>query len=182
MLQEQTLPPATALQIPPSPALIRWVGKAVDYSVIVIGGAMAAMIFVNVVLHAFHKDLAWLTELGEFLMVWVTFLGGAAASQRGAHMSINEFLDKLEPARRRWADAAVQTFTIVIFSVVMYYGVGIVQGSWGTVLTTLEWPMAWQYMPLAIGSGLILFFTGWDLILILRGVPREQRYPSDTAH
>lgn len=182
MLQEQTLPPATALQIPPSPLLIRWVGKAVDYSVIVIGGAMAAMIFVNVVLHAFHKDLAWLTELGEFLMVWVTFLGGAAASQRGAHMSINEFLDKLEPARRRWADAAVQTFTIVIFSVVMYYGVGIVQGSWGTVLTTLEWPMAWQYMPLAIGSGLILFFTGWDLILILRGVPREQRYPSDTAH
>jgi TRAP-type C4-dicarboxylate transport system permease small subunit len=182
MLQEQTLAPPAALQMTPPPTLVRWIGKAVDYSVIVIGGAMAAMIFVNVVLHAFHKDLAWLTELGEFLMVWVTFLGGAAASQRGAHMSINEFLDKLEPARRRWADAAVQTFTIVIFSVVMYYGVGIVQGSWGTVLTTLEWPMAWQYMPLAIGSGLILFFTGWDLILILRGVPREQRYPSDTAH
>ncbi|MDI1342454.1 TRAP transporter small permease [Polaromonas sp.] len=182
MLQEQTLLQAKALRIPPSPALIRWVGKAVDYAVIGIGGAMAAMIFINVVLHAFHKDLAWLTELGEFLMVWVTFLGGAAASQRGAHMSINEFLDKLEPARRRWADAAVQIFTIVIFSVVMYYGVGIVQGSWGTVLTTLEWPMAWQYMPLAIGSGLILFFTGWDLFLILRGVPRELRYPPDTAH
>lgn len=182
MLQEQTLLQAKAPRIPPSPALIRWVGKAVDYAVIVIGGAMAAMIFVNVVLHAFHKDLAWLTELGEFLMVWVTFLGGAAASQRGAHMSINEFLDKLEPARRRWADAAVQIFTILIFSLVMYYGVGIVQGSWGTVLTTLEWPMAWQYMPLAIGSGLILFFTVWDLFLILRGVPRELRYPQDTAH
>lgn len=182
MLEEQTLAPPAPLQMTPPPTLVRWVGKAVDCAVIVIGGAMAAMIFVNVVLHAFHKDLAWLTELGEFLMVWVTFLGGAAASQRGAHMSINEFLDKLEPARRRWADAAVQVFTIVIFSAVMYFGVGIVQGSWGTVLTTLEWPMAWQYMPLAIGSALILFFTGWDLVLILRGVPREQRYPSDTAH
>lgn len=182
MLEEQALPPPTPLQLEPSPVLIRWVGTVVDYSVIVIGGAMAALIFVNVVLHAFHKDLAWLTELGEFLMVWVTFLGGAAASQRGAHMSITEFLDKLAPPRRRWADAAVQTFTIVIFSVVMYYGIGIVQGSWGTVLTTLEWPMAWQYMPLAVGSGLILIFTGWDLILILRGVPRDQRYPSDTAH
>ena len=164
------------------PALVRWVGKAVDYAVIAIGGALAAMIFANVVLHALQKDLAWLTELGEFLMVWVTFLGGAAASQRGAHMSINEFLDKLDPARRRWADAAVQAFTMVTFSVVLYYGIGIVQRSWGTVLTTLEWPMAWQYMPLAVGSGLILFFTGWDLILILRGVPRAQRYPSDTAH
>ncbi|MEO7641016.1 MAG: TRAP transporter small permease [Ramlibacter sp.] len=182
MLEEQSIPLPTALQMAPSPALVRWVGKAVDYLVIVIGGAMAAMIFVNVVLHAFHKDLAWLTELGEFLMVWVTFLGGAAASQRGAHMSINEFLDKLEPAGRRWADAAVQVFTIVIFSVVMYFGIGIVQGSWGTLLTTLEWPMAWQYMPLTVGSALILFFSGWDLILILRGVPRAQRYPSDTAH
>jgi len=182
MLEEQTIPSPSVLPMAQPPVLIRWVGKVVDYSVIVIGGTMAALIFFNVVLHAFHKDLAWLTELGEFLMVWVTFLGGAAASQRGAHMSINEFLDKLEPARRRWADAAVQTFTIVIFSVVMYYGVGIVQGSWGTVLTTLEWPMAWQYMPLAIGSGLIIFFTGWDLTLILRGVPRAQRYPSDIPH
>jgi len=182
MLEEQTLAPPAALQIVPSPALVRWVGKVVDYSVILIGGSMAALIFFNVVLHAFHKDLAWVTELGEFLMVWVTFLGGAAAAQRGAHMSINEFLDKLEPAGRRRADAAVQMFTIVIFFVVMYYGVRIVQGSWGTELTTLEWPMAWQYMPLALGSGLIVFFTGWDLVLILRGVPREQRYPSDTAH
>jgi TRAP-type C4-dicarboxylate transport system permease small subunit len=182
MSQEQALPQPSALQMPPSPALVRWVGKGVDYAVIGIGGAMAVLIFVNVVLHAFHKDLAWLTELGEFLMVWVTFLGGAAASQRGAHMCINEFLDKLDAGRRRWADAAVQLFTMSIFAVVLYYGVGIVQGSWGTVLTTLEWPMAWQYMPLPVGSALILLFTGWDLIQILRGVPREQRYPSDTAH
>lgn len=182
MTEEQALQPPPALELVPTPALIHWVGKVVDYSVILIGGSMAAMIFINVVLHAMHKDLAWLTELGEFLMVWVTFLGGAAAAQRGAHMSINEFLDKLEPAGRRWADAAVQAFTIVIFAVVMYYGVGIVQGSWGSVLTTLEWPMAWQYMPLPVGSALILLFTVWDLILILRGVPREQRYLSDTEH
>ncbi len=183
MLEEEALqPPSTPLQVVPSPVLVHWVGKVVDYAVIVIGGSMAVMIFINVILHALEKDLAWLTELGEFLMVWVTFLGGAAAAQRGAHMSINEFLDKLEPAGRRWADAAVQAFTMLIFAVVLYYGIGIVQGSWGSVLTTLEWPMAWQYMPLPVGSALILFFTGWDLILILRGVPRAQRYLIDTAH
>ena len=181
MLEQESPMPTTALIATP-PALVRWVGKAVDYAVIVIGATMAALIFFNVVLHALHKDLAWMTELGEFLMVWVTFLGGAAASQRGAHMSINEFLDKLEPARRRWADAAVQAFTILVFGVVLYYGIGIVGRSWSTVLTTLEWPMAWQYMPLPVGAALILLFTGWDLVLILRGVPREQRYPSDTAH
>jgi TRAP-type C4-dicarboxylate transport system permease small subunit len=162
-----------------SPPLIRWIGKLVDWLVIGLGGSLAVLIFINVVMHAAGKDLAWLTELGEMIMVWVTFLGGAAAAQRGAHMSINEFLDKLKPTERKWADAAVQTFTLAIVAVVLYYGVGIVRGSWGNVLTTLEWPMAWQYMPLPLGMGLMGVFVGWDLILILRGVPREQRYPSD---
>jgi TRAP-type C4-dicarboxylate transport system permease small subunit len=54
-----------------------------------------------------------------------------------------------------------------------------VNGSWGNVLTTLEWPMAWQYMPMPLGMGLMMVFVGWDLVLILRGFPREQRYPAD---
>ena len=161
------------------PALLRWIGKGVDWSVIGLGGSLAVLIFINVVMHAAGKDLAWLTELGEMIMVWVTFLGGAAAAQRGAHMSINEFLDKLEPARRRWADAVVQVFTLLVLAVVLYYGVGIVRGSWGNVLTTLEWPMAWQYMPLPLGMGLMGIYVTWDLVLILRGVPRDQRYPAN---
>ena len=158
---------------------IRLLSRIIDISVIGIGGAMAILIFVNVVLHALHRDLAWLTELGEFLMVWVTFLGGAAAARRGAHMSINEFLDKLSPPGRLWADASVQTFCAFIMLVVLYFGLRIVSQSWGTVLTTLEWPMAWQYMPLPIGAACMLVFLLWDLVLILRGVPREQRYPTD---
>ncbi len=163
----------------PAPAVVRWLGRLVDWAVIGLGGALAVLIFTNVVMHAFGKDLAWMTELGELLMVWVTFLGGAAATQRGAHMSINEFLDKLPPGRRLGADAAVQCFSLAVVAVVLFFGVRIVQGSWGNVLTTLEWPMAWQYMPLPLGMGLMAIFLGWDLVQIWRGVPREQRYPSD---
>lgn len=163
----------------PLPRALHWLGQAVDASVIGIGAALAALIFLNVVLHALGRDLAWLTELGEFLMVWVTFLGGAAAARRGAHMSINEFLDKLSAPRRRWADAAVQAFSLLVLGLVLVYGVGIVRGSWNTTLTTLEWPMAWQYLPLPLGMALMASFVGWDLLLILRGVPREQRYPVD---
>jgi TRAP-type transport system small permease protein len=165
--------------VPSNPSFIHWLGKCVDVSVICIGAALAILIFANVVLHAFGKDLAWLTELGELLMVWVTFLGGAAAAQRGAHMSINEFLDKLSPGNRRWADAAVQTFVLLILAIVLFYGLRIVNSSWGNVLTTLEWPMAIQYVPLPLGIGLMFVFVGWDLLQILRSVPREQRYPTE---
>lgn len=164
---------------PRPPTVIYLVGKCVDWLVICIGASLATLIFINVVLHAFGKDLAWLTELGELLMVWVTFLGGAAAAQRGAHMSINEFLDKLTTARRRWADAAVQIFTLAVLAIVLFYGLRIVSSSWDNVLTTLEWPMAVQYIPLPLGIGLMVLFVGWDLIQILRGVPRNHRYPTD---
>jgi TRAP-type transport system small permease protein len=166
-------------QVIPAPMAVRLLSLCIDRTVILIGGTLAVLIFLNVVLHAIHRDLAWVTELGEFLMVWVTFLGGAAAAQRGAHMSINEFLDKLTPTKRLWADGAVQTFCTLIMGVVFYYGLRIVDESWGTVLTTLEWPMAWQYMPLPVGAACMLVFLVWDLVLIARGVPREQRYPAE---
>lgn len=162
--------------VPPSPAPIRWLGRAVDWAVIGIGAAMAAMVFVNVALHLVHLDLAWVTEFGELLMVWVTFLGGASAAQRGVHMTITEFIDKLDAPVRRWADCAVQTLTLAMLLVLTRYGWSLVQGNWGNELTVLGWPMALQYMGMALGSTLMVVFVAWDLCQVLRGVPREARY------
>ena len=134
------------------------------------------MVFVNVCLHLFHHDLAWVTEFGELLMVWVTFLGGACAAQRGSHMTITEFIDKLPPARRRWADAAVQAACLAMLLVLVRFGWALVQGNWGNQLTVLEWPMAIQYMGMAVGCTLMAVFVAFDLWSILRGVPRERRY------
>ena len=160
-----------------APLPIRALGRMVDWTVIVIGGAMALLVFFNVSLHVIHRDLAWVTELGELLMVWVTFLGGACAAQRGAHMTITEFIDKLSPARRRWADAAVQTLCLGMLGVLTRYGWSLVGGNWGNPLTVLEWPMAIQYMGMAVGCTLMGVFVAFDLLQTLRGVPRDQRYP-----
>ena len=163
--------------VAPAPLPIRAVGRVVDWTVITTGGAMALLVFFNVSLHVVHRDLAWVTELGELLMVWVTFLGGACAAQRGAHMTITEFIDKLEPAGRRWADAAVQALCLGMLGVLTRFGWSLVAGNWGNQLTVLEWPMAIQYMGMAVGCTLMAVFVGFDLLQTLRGVPREQRYP-----
>jgi TRAP-type transport system small permease protein len=164
--------------VPASPLPIRVLGRAVDWTVILIGAGMTVLVFFNVSLHLISKDLAWVTELGELLLVWVTFLGGACAAQRGAHMSITEFIDKLTPARRRWADAAVQALCLAMLLVLVRFGWSLVAGNWGNQLTVLEWPMAIQYMGMAVGCTLMAVFVGWDLWQILRGVPRERRYPA----
>ena len=161
-----------------APLPIRLIGRVVDWVVIAIGALMTGLVFANVCLHVVSKDLAWVTELGELLMVWVTFLGGACAAQRGLHMTITEFIDKLQPARRRWADAAVQAACLLMLAVLVRYGWALVAANWGNQLTVLEWPMAVQYMGMAVGCTLMLVFVAFDLWQTLRGVPRALRYPT----
>lgn len=166
------LPPA-----PPAPAALRAFGTAVDWSVVAIGAVMVALVFVNVVLHLFHRDNPWTTEFCEFLMVWVTFLGAAAATRRGAHMTITEFVDRLDRGARRGADLAIAAVAAAVLVLLVWYGAAIVRATWANELTVLGWPMGLQYLALPVGAAATLVFVLWDAWQIARGVPREARFP-----
>lgn len=161
---------------PPAPWPIRVFGALVDWSIVAIGGTMIVLVFLNVLFHLVGKDIAWTTELSELLMVWVTFLGGAAAARRGAHMTITEFLDKLSAPRRRLADAAIQCLCLAILLMLVWYGIGIVRSTWSNELTVLHVPMGLQYLALPAGATAMAVFTAWDLVGIARGRSREERY------
>ncbi|HAL38182.1 MAG TPA: hypothetical protein DCP03_08695 [Polaromonas sp.] len=163
----------------PGPLVIRLIGRLIDWAVIAIGAVMVVVVFVDVLLHLFDRDMAWTNELGEFLMVWVSFLGGAAATQRGGHMSISEFVNKLKPQARQRADFVLQVFSLAVVGSLVFYGWRLVNGNWGNQLTVLEWPMAYQYLGMAVGSTAMALFLAFDLIQIARGVPRELRYPKE---
>ena len=162
--------------VPNSPAPIRFLGGLVDWTIVGMGALMIALVFGNVVTHLFGKDIAWTTELCELMMVWVTFLGGAAAARRGAHMSITEFLDKLPDDRRAAADAAIQVFAIGVLGLLLIFGWRIAQSGWGNQLTVLGWPMSTQYLALPVASLLTILFALWDLVLIVQGKSRAERY------
>ncbi len=163
-------------QVPNSPAPIRIVGSAVDWTIVGMGTIMILLVFTNVLTHLFGKDIAWTTEFCELLMVWVTFLGGAAAARRGAHMSITEFLDKLSDAQRRAADAAIQLFAIGVLGLLVIYGWKVTVAGWNNELTVLGWPMSAQNSALPVASLLTMLFATWDLVLIFQGKSRIERY------
>jgi TRAP-type transport system small permease protein len=167
---------------PNAPAPIRALGVVVDWTIVAIGAVMVILVFTNVVTHAFGKDMAATTELCELLMVWVTFLGGAAAARRGAHMSINEFLDKLGDRTRRWADSAIGVVCIGLLLLLVKYGITITRAGLDNELTVLHIPMAWQYAALPVGAAAMLVFVGWDTWQTVRGVPREVRYAEANPH
>jgi TRAP-type C4-dicarboxylate transport system permease small subunit len=161
---------------PPAPAPIRALGWAVDWAVVLIGGFMVSLVVSNVVLHAFHRDIAWTTELCELMMVWVTFLGAAAAARRGAHMAITEIVDLTRGRGRLALEAAIQSGVAIVLLMLTAYGWSLANSMWGTLLTVLDWPMAVQYLALPIGSAIALVFTVWDLSRILLGRSRAERF------
>lgn len=165
------LPPA-----PPAPRALAAFGAAVDWSVVAIGATMITLVFVNVCLHVVDFDLAWVTELAELLMVWVTFLGGACATRRGAQMTITEFIDKLHGGRRRLADAAVDALAAAILVALTLYGLRLAAAGWGNELTVLGIPMTFQYLGMPVGTAAMLVWIAWDLWRIARGDTRAMRW------
>lgn len=160
----------------PPPALVRELERGLRLILLLIGASMVLLVFANVITHLFHRDIAWTVELCEFFMVWVTFLGGAVAARKGAHMTITEFLDKLTPDRRRLADGAIQLVCLIVLALLVWYGSIVVNANWENRLTVLGWPMALQYLALPVGAALSMVFVGHDLMSIAAGQSRTQRY------
>jgi TRAP-type transport system small permease protein len=148
----------------------------VDWCVVAIGAVMIALVFLNVLLHVVHLDLAWVTELAELLMVWVSFLGGACATRRGAQMTITELIDKTQGAAREAADAAVNLFTLAVLLALVWYGLKLVAAGWSNELTVLQIPMSWQYLGMPVGCAAMAVWVAWDLWRIARGQPRAERW------
>lgn len=169
--QRGLLPPA-----PPAPAPLRLLGDAVDWSIVAIGALMIVLVFINVVMHSFGKDMAATTELCELLMVWVTFLGGAAAARRGVHMAITELIDKLGTDSRRLMDMAISAVSAAVLASLVWYGWGITVAGWTNRLTVLDIPMSFQYLALPVASFITLLFVLWDGLQILRGRSHEERF------
>jgi TRAP-type C4-dicarboxylate transport system permease small subunit len=146
--------------------------------IVAIGATMITLVFFNVLLRVFSLDFAWVTELAELLMVWVTFLGGAAAARRGAHMTITEFIDKLQGRRRRVADGVIDAVAAVVLALLVAYGINLVRAGWGNELSVLQIPMSFQYLGMPVGCAAMLAFVLWDLAQIIQGRERAQRWPA----
>jgi TRAP-type C4-dicarboxylate transport system permease small subunit len=158
------------------PTLIRKFGAVIDWAVIAMGTIIVGLVFTNVLLHIVNLDIAWTTELSELLMVWVTFLGGAAATRRGEHVAITELVDLLIGTPRQWADGIAQLVAVLVLCLLIWYGIGIAQSSWNNHLTVLDWPVSIEYLALPVGSAAALVFVLYDLAQIVRGVPRAARH------
>jgi TRAP-type C4-dicarboxylate transport system permease small subunit len=159
----------------PEPAPLRWLGDLVDLALTLLAAMLLVVMFANVAARvALNSDLAWNTEFGEFVLLWATFLGGASAARRGAHMRITEFTDKISPSLQRVVEIATRLGVVGLLLLLVTYGWSITERTMGQELTVLHVPMGLQYLAMPVGSALALVFVVYEMALLLRGRPIPQ--------
>lgn len=154
----------------PEPAPLRWLGDALDVTIVLLATAILVVMSANVFARALlNADIAWNTEFGEFALVWATFLGGGAAARRGAHMNITEFVDKIPARARRWVEVAIRLAVLVLLVLLVRAGMNIVAKTMDQLMSVLYWPVGLQYLAMPVGSGLALIFVAYETWVIARG-------------
>lgn len=134
-------------------------------------GAMALLVFVNVVLrYGFSSGIAASEELSRLLFVWMVFIGAAAAYPAGQHMAFTSLV-----ARLRARPTAFMVATVAIRLLVLLACGLIAWGAWHQVQVGLDsrsvvlgYPAALLPLPALLCAAAIGAMALWELV---RGTP-----------
>ncbi|HDQ93669.1 MAG TPA: TRAP transporter small permease [Synergistetes bacterium] len=120
------------------------------------------LIFAEVVIevsarYIFLAPIPWGAEFSKTLLVWLTFLGSAAAMRRGEHMVVSLVVEaipspKLKKAVEILADAVMLLFLLIG----IWAGWQVVMRTWALRTTALQIPAGILYLAFPVGCVLMI--------------------------
>jgi C4-dicarboxylate transporter DctQ subunit len=131
---------------------------------VVLGAIMLAMSFAyafNVAVRelapAFAPQLAWIEELCLFGLVWMIFLGLALGLEGGRHIGMRMVLTRMPQASQRAAKLVINVAGVAFSAYLAKIGVAITifVANSGQTSPTLNISMAWLYVVMPVGFGLL---------------------------
>jgi len=138
-----------------------------------LAGLMLLMSFayvINVVARnvypAIAPQLAWIEEATLISLAWVVFLGLGLALERGRHIAMSAFLERMKGAPKLWVVGAINLVGLLFSLYIAKIGIDIslfVYRS-GQVSPTLNVSMAWLYGVVPVGFGLLALRYGLELL------------------
>ncbi len=115
----------------------------------------------QVIIRGVSPELAtrtsWIEELTIFGMVWLAFLGLGITLERGRHVAMESFVEKLSPTARKRLFRVINLVGVAFAAYLAKLGWDItvfVRDS-GQISPVLDVSMAWLYGVLPVGFGLL---------------------------
>jgi len=131
---------------------------------VLLGSLMLAMSFayvINVLARNFAPELApqlaWIEEATLIALAWVSFLGLGLALERGRHIAMTAFLERVKGRVKAWITGAINLVGLLFSLYIAKIGMDIsifVYNS-GQVSPTLNVSMVWLYGVVPVGFALL---------------------------
>ena len=126
----------------------------------------------------------WSEELARFLLIWISFLGGAIAYLDDKHLGVDLLASHFDPAARRLS--RIVTHSLVFAFSLLVMGIGgsdLVMDRFdsGQLLPALQINKAWFYLAVPASGYMISLFAIGNVIALITGAengPTEEEVPS----
>lgn len=150
------------------------IADAIKWIVTVILVFMVAVTFIEVIRrYAFGLSFSWADECIRFLIMWVTFLGGAAAFHKKKLVCFDLVTSSLSKKMQTVLELFVYIVLLVVIAALIYYTgkAATAPSVTKAVGTGFKVSMIWAYLPMPVGFAIMeLFCINWiiNLIAILK--------------
>lgn len=163
--------------------LLRWIDKLSELSGYLSGACIflaTLVICYAVVLRAMGQSTIWQTELATYLLIFVTFVGGAYGLKQGSHVNVELLINRLPAKGRLVLQVVAGLLSLVLIATVAWHSYQMwseAVAAGDTSGTAWNPSLAIPYIILPLGMVLIALQY---LVLIARSV-QEMRSTDDGA-
>jgi len=119
--------------------------------------------------YGFNEAIIGGNELVEYLFIYTTAVGAAAALGRRQHIKITWFIDKLSPVFRKVVDVLGFLLIALINAVMIYYSIPWIRTVGGFESPVLRLPNRLIQIIIPIGCGLVIFYCLYHILVVIVG-------------
>jgi TRAP-type C4-dicarboxylate transport system permease small subunit len=119
--------------------------------------------------YGFNEAIIGGNELVEYLFIYTTAIGAAAALGRRDHIKITWFIEKLAPVYRKIVDILGFLLIALINAVMIYYSIPWIRTVGGFESPVLRLPNRLIQIIIPIGCGLVILYCLYHILILIVG-------------
>lgn len=141
--------------------------------------AMVVLLFIQVVgRYVFDDPPDWTEELARMVFIYLTFVGGALAIVRNAHLRIESFHSRLSPRSKMALDIVLVMVGVIFLAATLYHSIGLLGRLSHQPMSSVPISKAFMFAAVPVGCALMLIY---ELLRIRNYVRVLSQAPSDRS-
>jgi TRAP-type C4-dicarboxylate transport system permease small subunit len=125
--------------------------------------------------YVLNDSLYWATEVPNFILVWMVFLGSVVAFHEKKHIAFDLLTASAPPHLRRTMGAISSVVVLIFVGALLYHGVLLVAATMDSPSEALKIPQGYLYLCLPISMALIGISALQEFYQHLAGTMVEDR-------